>query len=89
MSSLSFPLAASVPLVPDQVTAVVRRRPTRAQGAALEMLGHAIEYLVDSNNSQADGGALHILMCASRRVFSECALIVPWHTRMRRRLHLC
>ena len=50
------------------------------QGQSLEMLGHAIEYLVDSRmhrdcglSSLADSEAQQILMRLSREVFAECA----------------
>jgi hypothetical protein len=61
-----------------------RRRPNRTQGHALEVLGHAIEYLVDQQlqreshaepqtlSYQADAPAMHILMRLSREVFAEC-----------------
>jgi hypothetical protein len=54
------------------------------QGRALETIGHAIEYLVDSRmfmsgepTSKADVEAARILMQASRTVFAECAEVVP------------
>jgi hypothetical protein len=63
---------------------VFRRRPTVIQGHALEVLGHAIEYLVDSRmhrdkgiSSQADSVAEQVLMRLSREVFAECAKVVP------------
>jgi hypothetical protein len=62
----------------------VRRRPDPRQGRALEKLGHAIEYLVDSRmawkdrqTTRADAEAVDILMGLSRCVFSECEEIVP------------
>ena len=63
---------------------VIRRRPNQFQGRALEKLGHAVEYLVDSRmvlidepSTRADAEALDILMRLSRWVFSECDEIVP------------
>jgi hypothetical protein len=63
---------------------VRRRSPTRIQGKALETLGHAIEYLVDSRihrdrdlSSSADCEAEQIMMRLSREVFAECAAVVP------------
>jgi hypothetical protein len=54
------------------------------QGHALEVLGHGIEYLVDSRmhrdtglSSSADSVAEQILMRLSREVFAECAKVVP------------
>jgi hypothetical protein len=65
-------------------TRVIRRRPTMIQGRALETLGHAIEYLVDSRmhrdqglSSQADGEAEQVIMRLNRAVFAECAEVVP------------
>jgi hypothetical protein len=55
-----------------------------SQGRALETLGHAIEYLVDSRmhrdqglSSQADGEAEQVIMRLNRAVFAECAEVVP------------
>jgi hypothetical protein len=63
---------------------VIRRRPTRSQGHALEKLGHAIEYLVDSRvhrdvgiSSPAESVAEQLLMRLSREVFAECEEIAP------------
>jgi hypothetical protein len=51
------------------------------QGRALELLGHAIEYLVDSQlhrgATQADGRAERILMRLSLEVFAECREVLP------------
>ena len=63
---------------------VLRRRPTMSQGRALETLGHAVEYLVDSRmhrdqglSAQADSVAEQVLMCLNREVFAECAEVAP------------
>ena len=57
----------------------VRRRGTAAQGQALEVLGHAVEYLIDSRmwgfgsgDPSDDREATQILMRKSREVFAEC-----------------
>jgi len=62
----------------------VTRRPTFEQGRALEILGHAIEYLVDSRlnlidepATRADSEATQLLMLRSRQVFTECTEVVP------------
>jgi hypothetical protein len=54
------------------------------QGKALETLGHAVEYLIDSRlhgsterSSLADAEATEILMRLNRAVFAECREIVP------------
>lgn len=65
----------------------VRRRANREQGHALEILGHAVEYLVDSRMflieepaTMADSEAVQILMRLSREVFSECNIVItPLH----------
>ena len=68
-----------------------RRRTSPKQGRALEALGHAIEYLVDSrmcdaHESPADVEAVRLLMLCSREVFSECAVVQPWHHRVQKAL---
>lgn len=69
---------------------IIRRRPTQVQGQALEKLGRAIEYLMDSRmaltdepSTKADADALEILMRLNRFVFSECEEIVPVSRRLR------
>jgi hypothetical protein len=71
-------------------TRIIRMRPTQIQGQALEKLGRAIEYLMDSRMAllhetptKADADALDILMRLNRRVFSECKEIVPVRRRLR------
>ena len=89
------PLGAS-PLLPRQLEAVkvadisVSRRPTVQQGRALEILGHAIEYLIDSRMflidepaNKADEQATRILMRLSREVFMECAEAISTRRRLR------
>lgn len=73
---------------------VVRRRPTMRQGVALEVLGHAVEYLVDQQRYRIDGPArrgedeaIRLLMRASREVFGSCVEIVPLHRRVSAWLH--
>jgi hypothetical protein len=68
----------------------IRRRANHQQGRALEILGHAVEYLVDSRmfrseepTAPADAEALQILMLLSRQVFAECAEVVPLAHRLR------
>lgn len=69
---------------------VLRRRPSPLQGRALEKLGHAVEYLVDSRMAlidepatKADAEALDTLMRLSRCVFLECEEIVPVGRRLK------
>lgn len=62
---------------------VLRRRPTPAQGAALEVLGHAIEYLEDTNFHAHRSGdpalaeAIRILSQGSRAVFHAIPPAAP------------
>jgi len=58
---------------------VIRRTASPAQGRALEALGHAIDYLIDSygmceagNGFTGEFEAVLILKKASRAVFAEC-----------------
>jgi hypothetical protein len=69
---------------------VLRRRPSPHQGRGLEVLGHAIEYLIDSRTAlisepatKADAEALDILMRLSRCIFFECKEIVPIWRRLK------
>ena len=72
-------------------TAVIRR-PTPKQGRALELLGHAIEYLIDSHPMCISGGkystdfaAVVILKKASREVFAECQVSQSFFARLWKR----
>lgn len=69
----------------------VRRRGSAEQGRALERLGHAVEYLVDSGlflrderNQRDEDEAIQILMRLSRAVFAECPEVVPVRRRLGR-----
>jgi hypothetical protein len=63
---------------------VHRRRPTFQQGRALEIVGHAIEYLVDmalfDPQCACETEALSILTTASLEIFAECSEVVPIST---------
>src|SRR6202022_852206 len=68
----------------------VRRRASIQQGRALELLGHSVEYLVDSRmfmidqpSTRADAEAVQILMRLSREVFSDCTEAVSPARRLR------
>ena len=96
MSSASvLPLTMSPlpPFIPESAPRrnPVRRRSNPQQGRALEILGHAIEYLVDSRlfetwESAADAEAVQVLMSCSREVFAACEDVSPWHQRVQRAL---
>jgi hypothetical protein len=67
---------------------MIRRRSTREQGRALEVLGHAVEYLVDSRlrlvtQTHCDDLAVQMLMRLNREVFAECAEVVSLKRRLR------
>jgi hypothetical protein len=68
----------------------IRRHPTPEQGRALEKLGHAIEYLIDSRlyapsslPIEANQQASQLLMRLSRELFADCPEIVPAGRRLR------
>lgn len=68
---------------------IISRQPNLQQGRALEILGHAIEYLVDSRMfltsepvTMADLEARHILKQRSREVFDECRESIPLSRRL-------
>ena len=76
---------------PGSRPAPIRRRTTQQQGRAVEILGHAIDYLVDSRlfdqwETPGDAAAVHLLMERSRAVFADCAEIVPWPQRVQQAL---
>ena len=82
---IAMPKAASA-----ERARLVRRRPTREQGQGLEVLGHALEYLVDTRmfvyrepNTKADAEAIHILSRCSRELFATCAEVVPMRRRVK------
>ncbi len=76
--------------MPDPSARAVTRRPGKAEGQALEILGHALEYLVDTRmflyreaSTRADGEAIQILSRCSREVFATCPEVVPFGQRVR------
>ena len=87
------PAPLTQPLAPRATTSplrIVRRRPTQQQGRALETLGHAIEYLVDSRmflveepRTPAEAEAVQLLSRSSREIFQSCAEIVSVSQRLR------
>jgi hypothetical protein len=94
-SSFPVPFVAA----PAQVlTAPVnrRRRISPQAGHALEILGHAIEYLTDEfvheggtfspNNAQLQ--AVQLLMAVNRQVYFECPEVPPLGKRILSMLHI-
>lgn len=86
-----IPPSPVVPAKPSgQKPQIIRRRPNQQQGRALEILGHAIEYLIDSRmflidepHTSAESDAVKILSRCSREVFNACEEILPVHQRFR------
>lgn len=89
------PVATPAPEIASKASATaarpVRRRGSLQQGRALEALGHAVEYLVDSRmflagqtDAKADQEALRVLMRLSRDVFMECPEVVTLWTKVER-----
>lgn len=82
--------------VPTRREPIVRR-PTPQQGLALEILGHSIEYLIDSNfyhqraTLPAVKEAIAILKQSNREVFARAPEVIPARSRaarwIRSRLH--
>lgn len=97
MATNAHTLSSSFATLPDFLQpsllppAPHRRRSNPVQGRALEILGHAIEYLMDSRvlgeqDSYANDDAIRILMVCSRSVFLDCAVVEPWHQRVQQGL---
>ena len=66
------------------------RRPRPEQGRALEILAHALEYLIDSDLREGDTiqpatrAAVNLLAERSRSVFAGCPEVLPLGLRLRR-----
>lgn len=83
--------ARSAPPTPAARPDAVRRRGSLQQGFALEALGHAVEYLIDSrmfatttDDARTDQEAIQLLMRLSRAVFQECPEVEPFSRKCRR-----
>ncbi len=70
-------------------SADIRRRPSPQQGRALEILGHAIEYLLDryvlptsEGCEVADVDAAQLMMRLNLEIFRECPEFVPLYQRI-------
>ncbi len=86
-----FAVPAPAPKARPRSVQAVSRRPSREQGRALEQLGHAVEYLIDSRMfltgiayTRAEEQALQVLMAASREVFESCPAMVSWSGSVKR-----
>jgi hypothetical protein len=88
---VSAPVASTAPVRSSRP-----RRITPQAGHALEILGHAIEYLTDefvhsgSELSPSNGElkAVQLLMERNRQVYYECPEVVTMSERLRSMLHL-
>jgi hypothetical protein len=95
-TTTGFPFAASAPAASIALVSSKRRRITPQAGHALEILGHAIEYLTDefvhrggsfsANNEQLE--AVQLLMALNRQVYFECPEVPGFGERWRALLHL-
>lgn len=82
--------------MPAVSSAHVRRRISPEAGHALEILGHAIEYLTDeyvhrSGTLSAEDPeleAVQLLMALNRQIYFECPLAPTLADRFRKMLHL-
>lgn len=78
------------------VSAHVRRRISPETGHALEILGHAIEYLTDEyvhrngtlSANDPEFGAVQLLMALNRQIYFECPVAPTLVDRFRKMLHL-
>jgi len=88
---LAAPAAATSRVVPNR-----RRRITPQAGHALEILGHAIEYLTDEfihsgaqiSHSNGELEAVQLLMALNRQVYFECPQVTTIAERLRSAFHL-
>lgn len=92
-----FPVSVSAPAAIALPVGQKRRRSISPEaGHALEILGHAIEYLTDefvheggsfsANNAQLQ--AVQMLMAVNRQIYFECPEVPPFSRRILAILHL-
>jgi hypothetical protein len=94
-SDFAIPVSTPVPAA-ARVQANRPRRTTPQAGRALEILGHAIEYLTDEfvhqgtlispGNPQLD--AVQLLMAVNRQIYFECPEVPTLRQRFRAAFHL-
>ena len=96
----SFPVSAPIPAtlasIPREGGRARRRRISPEAGRALEILGHAFEYLTDefvhsggsfsTHNAQME--AVQLLMAVNRQVYFECPEVPSLSERWRTLVHL-
>jgi hypothetical protein len=91
----SFPVSAAIPAPSVRQGRTHRRRIAPRAGRALEILGHAIEYLSDefvhsggclsAHNAQVE--AVQLLIDANRQIYFACPEIPSFGERLRAMLH--
>ncbi len=92
----SFPVSAPIPVSLAYQGRARRRRISPEAGRALEILGHAIEYLSDefahaggslsAHNAQVE--AVQLLMAVNRQIYFACPEVPSIGDRWRAMLHL-
>lgn len=93
---VSAPISVSLANIPREGGRARRRRISPEAGRALEILGHAIEYLTDEfvyengalSAMNAQLQAVQILMALNRQVYFECPEAPTFAARCRALLHL-
>jgi hypothetical protein len=96
-TTTSFPIPVSAAAANVTCDGLKRRRSISPQaGHALEVLGHAIEYLTDefiheggsfsTNSGQLE--AVQLLMALNREIYFECPEVPPFGKRLMSILHL-
>lgn len=91
-----FSIRFSVPVIETAGVRPRLRRITPPAGRALEILGHAIEYLTDEfvhrngevSAHNGDLEAVQLLMSLNRQVYFECPEMPTLTERLRSALHL-
>jgi len=96
-TTTGFLISASAPIsTAAQTRSTRRRRITPRAGHALEILGHAIEYLTDEFVHEGGSFSAHneriqavqLLMALNRQVYFECPEVPSFRERCRAILHL-
>ncbi len=91
-STTGFPIAIDAPATSAPVIGADRRRRISPEaGHALEILGHAIEYLADEYVHQGDSfsgndaqlKAMQLLMALNRQIYLECPVVPSFAERCR------
>jgi hypothetical protein len=95
-TTTGFPIPATAPAATAIRPRFRRRCITPQAGRALEILGHAIEYLTDEFVHRGEGfsarneqlQAVQLLMALNRQVYFECPQAPTFGERCRALLHL-